>query len=283
MVVTRATLNENGEATNFTSPFVDQNQTYTSHPSHQIFVREYEADASGRPLSTGNLIENRDISSAATWDAMTDLGGMATWGAVKAQARDLLGIELTDAEAVDIPLFAVDQYGDFLAGADGLPQFVIQLDDGLGAVDSITTTLVEGNLADPVSLADAVAIAQAEAPAGTTASAITTGFAFLADIAHNANPIGDHDADPDTADALLTPDADTTAGGVGTPPPAAGEYDNELLDAHFIAGDGRANENFGLTAVHHVFHQEHNRLVDHTKARLLDGANTTDLRYGGRP
>ena len=43
------------------------------------------------------------------------------------------------------------------------------------------------------------------------------------------------------------------------------EYDNELLDAHFIAGDGRANENIGLTAVHHVFHAEHNRLVEHTK------------------
>ncbi len=39
-----------------------------------------------------------------------------------------------------------------------------------------------------------------------------------------------------------------------------------MLDAHFIAGDGRANENIGLTAVHHVFHAEHNRLVEHTKA-----------------
>ena len=43
------------------------------------------------------------------------------------------------------------------------------------------------------------------------------------------------------------------------------DYDNELLDAHFIAGDGRVNENIGLTAVHHVFHAEHNRLAEHTK------------------
>ena len=27
---------------NTTSPFVDQNQTYTSHPSHQVFLRAYE-------------------------------------------------------------------------------------------------------------------------------------------------------------------------------------------------------------------------------------------------
>ena len=39
----------------------------------------------------------------------------------------------------------------------------------------------------------------------------------------------------------------------------AGTYDDELLDRHFVAGDGRVNENIGLTAVHHVFHSEHNR------------------------
>ena len=33
------------EHTNTTTPFVDQNQTYTSHPSHQVFLREYVLDA----------------------------------------------------------------------------------------------------------------------------------------------------------------------------------------------------------------------------------------------
>ncbi|MCK7481281.1 MAG: hypothetical protein M0C28_31895 [Candidatus Moduliflexus flocculans] len=66
--------------------------------------------------------------------------------------------------------------------------------------------------------------------------------------------------------ALLTPDADGVAGGPTSATPAT--YDNELLDAHYIAGDGRVNENIGLTTVHHVFHSEHNRLVDHTKAVL---------------
>ncbi|UUZ74671.1 hypothetical protein LP414_20245 [Polaromonas sp. P1(28)-13] len=63
----------------------------------------------------------------------------------------------------------------------------------------------------------------------------------------------------------LTPDADSVVGNT----PGAGFYDNELLDAHFMAGDGRVNENIGLTAVHHVFHSEHNRLVDHTKDTIL--------------
>ena len=29
---------------NETTPFVDQNQTYTSHASHQVFLREYTTD-----------------------------------------------------------------------------------------------------------------------------------------------------------------------------------------------------------------------------------------------
>ena len=36
------------DAINQTTPFVDQNQTYTSHPSHQVFLREYELDVTGR-------------------------------------------------------------------------------------------------------------------------------------------------------------------------------------------------------------------------------------------
>ena len=38
---------------------------------------------------------------------------------------------------------------------------------------------------------------------------------------------------------------------------------------HFITGDGRGNENIGLTAVHHVFHSEHNRQVDAQKLTIL--------------
>ncbi|EWS64333.1 Animal heme peroxidase [Hydrogenophaga sp. T4] len=58
---------------------------------------------------------------------------------------------------------------------------------------------------------------------------------------------------------------------------AAGQYDNELLDAHYIAGDGRVNENIGLTTVHHIFHSEHNRLVEHTKTQLLESGNVEFL------
>ena len=85
---------------------------------------------------------------------------------------------------------------------------------------------------------------------------VFTNHAFLADIAHGAAPDGLADGDTE----------------IGGNIPVDGEYDNELLDAHFIAGDGRVNENIGLTAVHHVFHAEHNRLVEHTKEVTLADA-----------
>jgi Ca2+-binding RTX toxin-like protein len=261
MVLTRAT-NQPGpdgvlgtaddvhEHPNTTSPFVDQNQTYSSHPSHQVFLRAYELDASGTPVATGKLIVDRDLGADGTYGTADDVvkGGMATWRTVKAQARDILGIDLTDADVGNIPLLATDAYGNFLRGPNGFPQVVMRGPDGVaGTADDV---LVEGNPAAPINLADAV----------------RTGHAFLDDIAHAAAP-------RTSTGAMLTPDTDTAAGG----PVAAGFYDNELLDAHYIAGDGRVNENIGLTTVHHVFHAEHNRLVDHTKAVILQAGDVAFL------
>jgi Ca2+-binding RTX toxin-like protein len=264
MVLTRAT-NQPGpdgvlgtaddihENTNTTSPFVDQNQTYSSHPSHQVFLRAYELNAAGDPVATGKLIENRDLGADGVFGTADDvgIGGMATWKVVKAQAHDLLGINLTDADFDNVPLLATDAYGNFIKGPNGFPQVVMKGPDGIaGTADDV---LVEGNPAAPISLVDAV----------------RTGHAFLNDIAHTAVPV-----DSQTGAALL-PDADTVVGGT----PAPGFYDNELLDAHYIAGDGRVNENIGLTTVHSIFHHEHNRLVDHTKAVVLATAASGDVSF----
>src|SRR4029079_2281363 len=65
------------DATNTDSPWVDQSQTYTSHPSHQAFLREYNLDAANHPVDTGRLL-------GGTGNGAT---GMATWASVKAQAE----------------------------------------------------------------------------------------------------------------------------------------------------------------------------------------------------
>jgi Ca2+-binding RTX toxin-like protein len=202
---------------NVTTPWIDQNQTYTSHPSHQVFLRAYAVEA-GRLRSTGKLLDGAVP------------GSIANWGEVKAQARTLMGINLVDADVSDVPLIYTDLYGNFIPGVNGLPQLVLL--DG---------SLLEGNLLAPVS----------------TAGALRTAHAFLDDIAHNAAP-----------GAGKVADADTTVSTAATPQPA-GTYDNELLDLHYITGDGRGNENIALTAIHSVFHSEHNRLVDQIKEVIL--------------
>ncbi|MEW5964935.1 MAG: peroxidase family protein [Pseudomonadota bacterium] len=47
----------------------------------------------------------------------------------------------------------------------------------------------------------------------------------------------------------------------------------QSLDIQIITGDGRANENIGLTAVHHVFHEEHNALVGNIQQSIIDQYN----------
>ncbi|RYY22577.1 MAG: heme peroxidase [Sphingomonadales bacterium] len=247
MVLTRATVSAGGDGimgtaddvgpVNTTTSYVDQNQTYSSHSSHQVFLRQYAENADGHPVSTGKLIEG----------ALGMEGGMATWGEVKAQAL-MLGILLEDKDVGNVPLLRTDQYGNFIPNAAGYAQVIT----GVGA-DGIPNTaddiVVSGTPDAPVALTDA----------------IRTGHAFLADIAHSAVPNGIEDGD--ITIGLLNP---------GNNPEV---YDDELLDAHFMAGDGRVNENIGLTAVHHVFHAEHNRLVDHTKQVTL--ADAAAMLTGG--
>ncbi len=205
------------EALNTDTPFVDQSQTYTSHASHQVFLRQYAMNTAGHPVPTGELLHQAD-------------GGMATWALTKAQAADKLGLKLVDADVTNIPMLAADAYGNFIPGANGLPQYVTE------------SGLVEGDLTNPVAV---------------PANARRISTAFLNDIAHSAAP------------TAAGPDANTTAGGSLDTPAPAGTYDDELLDQHFIAGDGRVNENIGLTAVHQIFHSEHDRLVADIKRVLM--------------
>src|SRR5215470_11059341 len=59
----QGTADDIHENENTTTPFVDQNQTYSSHPSHQVFLRAYDIGSDGQPHATGKLIENRDLGA----------------------------------------------------------------------------------------------------------------------------------------------------------------------------------------------------------------------------
>ena len=250
MVMTRATpvtagpdgvpgtSDDSIEHINTTTPFVDQNQTYTSHASHQVFLREYKLDASGKPVATGNLLNGKN-------------GGLPTWADIKEQAKTMLGIELTDADVGMVPLLRTDPYGKFIPDpVTGFAQVVIGIgEDGIPNTED--DEVISGTPDNPVSLANAVRI----------------GHAFLDDIAHNAVPV--------LVNGELQKDDDAEVGYAGSVGPGGQNthYDNELLDRHFVTGDGRGNENIGLTAVHHVFHSEHNRQVTINKLTILQTAD----------
>ena len=104
---------------------------------------------------------------------------MATWGDLKANAATFLGIKLTDADVGAVPLLATDPYGNFIRGANGLPQLVVNFTNPTTHV--VTQGLLEGNLAAPVATHGTFN--------GLNYAAIAVGSTFLDDIAHNAVPV----------------------------------------------------------------------------------------------
>lgn len=266
------------DADNTDSPWIDQSQTYSSHAPHQVYLREYDlsapgpdgivhddpatagdesADNTGVPVATGRLLGG--LAAGETYTGSPDgRSGMATWASTKAQAARELGLQLVDTDVLDIPALLTDPYGQFIPGPGGFPQYACTPN----GTDCPASGLVEGN-------------PSADGGKGVRPPSSVRHFQtpFLTDIAHAADPTPiDADHDPATSATPRTPDADSTPG-LSTDPVAPGEYDDELLASHFIAGDGRVNENIALTFVHQIFHSEHDRLAVDIDATLHQAGN----------
>ncbi len=279
MALTRATPSGESEI-NQTTPFVDQNQTYTSNASHQAFLREYKlvdpddtGPLAGRPLATGHLLDGSDGNDVKS--------SLPTWADVKAQALSMLGIQLTDLDVGNIPVLRMDPYGEFVRGPNGMPQILAGVDSNGNSIwveTSLTSPINPSAIQLPVGT---VLFGGNVIEDGETVSAVRTGHAFLDDIAHTAVPgtVFDHDNDPLTAAIVVQADGDNLVGNsIATDSQGRKvAYDNELLDQHYITGDGRGNENIGLTAVHHVFHAEHNRQVEQQQRTILEGGDLAFL------
>ncbi len=267
MVLTRG-ADATGNSMNITTPYVDQSQTYGSHPSQNFFIREYTFDTTtGVPHSTGKLLEGTDVSFdtlPTSWTTSNHIGGtlnfptggvdstnhgLPTWKVMKAQAL-LLGIKLTDYDVVDVPVVATDQYGKFIADpVTGFPMVLMHSSDGKYMWRSGTPENPIGTgVATPDNPTGGISFPDLNLD-GVTWRAVGTGHPFLNDTMNSAVPLG-HSGQP------LRPDADSVMNSAKTV--ASGFYDNENLDSHYIAGDARVNENIGLSAIHGVFHGEHN-------------------------
>ena len=219
-----------------TPPSSTSRQTYASHASHQVFLREYANNPDGKPVATGKLLGG---------PVGPTQGGMANWAGLKAQARTLLGLDLAGQ-------------GRHRHPADGrrpLRKVHPRTGPRTAAVRDPERTRRRRHRRRPSPFRD---------------DAIYFETPFLTDIAHNADPSpADLDHNPATPPTRPVPDR-TRRRRPTSRRSRPGTYDDEMLDLHFVAGDGRVNENIGLTAVHQIFHSEHDRMVDDIKNTLTN-------------
>lgn len=235
---------------NNTGLMIDQSQTYGSHESINVLVRQY--DATGKP--TGRLIDGSEDGSGS-------VNEMASWADMKVNAARI-GIELIDTDVLDAPMIKADAVGRLLTqdvtdelnaknAAAGLPA----LNSSLAFVPQSTwqyrsdETLTE--MADRIGGGVTVTELAASDPffRDGLGTVLKSNQAILADMGNGASPMG-HDGTLLPAASEL-PDLTGLVLGIDY-------YDEAFLAQHKVSGDGRVNENIGLTAVHHVFHEEHN-------------------------
>ena len=191
---------------------------------------------------------------------------MATWGDLKANAATFLGIKITDADVDSVPLLATDPYGNFIrrrARAAAARRHLDRPDRMAGQQG-----LVEGNLAAPIA---------------TTAHSTASSYKAVAGRQHASSTTRRRPPTRSTIPATCSPPTPTPRWATPSPStPQTGDnlsYDNELLDTHYVAGDGRVNENIGLTAVQDLFHSEHDRLVAQIEKTVQEHLNAGDISF----
>ena len=215
------------ESFNEVSPFIDLSQTYGSDASRTVFLREYLAEdvwkTSVRTTAEATIV---DLTTGRLVNAGASVNGevkagIATWAQIKANALNI-GITLRDADVTAIPMFAFDGTGSLILGPDGMPYLV--------ALNRVTGEEVYVRDTDRKALSDQGLVL------------MTTRHAFLNDMGVRLPALNDV--------TYWNPKGDLIDSNAKT-----------ALEAHFVAGDGRLNENIGLTAVQEVFVTEHNRVV----------------------
>ncbi len=265
-----------GESTNTVSPFIDLSQSYGSAASHTVFLREYSA-VNGAP--TGRLVSGRG-DAVSTLSGPTD--GMATWFDVKANAQNI-GITLHDININDIP--KVRMNADGTTFFDVLGKAYLSGHDAAGVTYYFQNSYIAGNtVAFQLNEETGAVIPVDGVNTPTLATVLSTlkldtvGHAFLNDMAHGTGPSASNtNAQGDINPSLTMTEyfeGGTTIRYQGTVA--------DLVNQHFIAGDGRTNENLGLTAIHDVFHSEHNRILMDIKAMVLGGTDSKGQVFAAR-
>ncbi|MGE0053552.1 MAG: peroxidase family protein [Hyphomicrobium sp.] len=240
---------------NNTGLLIDQSQTYGSHVSVNVLVRQYDANG----LATGKLItsaEDMSLGDVGYEQATHDLG---TWADMIVNAARL-GIGLVDLDVIDAPAIKATATGAYTFTAQ--QDFLFTSAMSIADIDAALSggIMIDGTLR--YSYADVAAYDPFLRDAN--GNVLKSNQAILADMGNGASPMSPFGTPlPTAAEA-----AAAHGGSLNGLTAGIDYYDPALLASHYVSGDGRVNENIGLTAVHHVFHEEHNIEVEAIKTAV---------------
>lgn len=303
ITISRASVfDANGDAAyvNNTSPFIDQSQTYGSVDQITNILREWVSTDGGSTFHAGmklfdgtTLVDSwtrkwPDGTTQEVHDTLPTLNELRAHliatGRDDLSWEDVSNLRNRDAVTGDVitsgpgagnsghallldmnPGFTSGTFNAStlstakVAGAVQLLKTHVQADNSIGDADGIADFGISDGSILGTSAGDLYITTSATVmgvPAGTYTGA--TALMLSGWIDHNFNIVA---ADPAVHAAV-------------------GEILMASVGAHYIAGDGRVNENFGLTSIHHVFHEEHNFQVENLKtwiyAHDLNNPGATD-------
>ncbi len=293
ITINRATVDHvdaNGpEYVNHTSPFIDQSQTYGSSSQLTTLLREWVPDTTtpsatdfhaGMKMLDGKtlahewtdghgvtshdtlptlnelrahiLATNRD---GLTWEDVSDLRNRDASGHVSTGTSGSALILDSNPRFDDVHLFngtdtqdgVVQSAIDYLGNHANSALTGLRAADTFGMVAGKLTLHLDTDLTVPTGPGTTMTIPLGNYT-GANAMMLWVNFANF---------------------SIALPNTPTLAAAHA----AVGEILMASVGDHYIAGDGRVNENFGLTSVHHIFHEEHNFQV----TNLMEALHTQDI------
>ncbi len=282
ITITRATVNgfdANGNPTyiDHSSPYIDQSQTYGSIDDVTQILRAWVIDpVTGKYIAGATLFDGNHTQTYTNGFGEQTKATLPTLNELRDEilktryvATDASGMDVLDSNGIDQGLTWED-VSQGLRHRDASGHVVTDATTGK-PVSTTEPLLLDMNPKFDVSHLSSAAATAAMATLGLTFD--VNGQVSLSQLAKWVNfadfsiqttmygaPVGTP-LGPNSAVTALT-DAQHRA---------IGEILLDSVGDHYIAGDGRANENFGLTAIHQVWHEEHSyqvRNIEQTVAKL---------------
>lgn len=263
-----------------TSPYVDQSQTYGSHEQLTTLLREWVKDvATGKYHSGMNMLNGHTLATAwknadgemvnDTLPTLNELrahleatgrggaNGLIWEDVINLRNRDMSDGHLTGGNsdsalildmnprfdeatlhegngtqdsAIDL---AIRQLSDFIASSDYQNA---RPGDTFAWAGEAGSRVLTWTLATDLNMGPGNIVPKGTVFTGANAMSLFVNFSNMSVMSTSAIPVITSQNVHDAVSTILL----------------------ASVGDHYIAGDGRVNENFGLTSIHHVFHEEHN-------------------------